>query len=138
VQGAEDALRNLAAHDMEFTLRSKQQVEQMMGALQATNLQIMGVVENMSGISLRVEDEVNTAVTALQFQDMSDQLLTHLQKRLQTWEKIGASAAVFSDDCDESQLGLQRAIQQCAAQLSSLEHVPVLQKNVNSGSVELF
>jgi hypothetical protein len=44
-------------------------------------------------------------------------------------EKIGASAAIFTNDSEDSQLGLQRAIQQCAAQLSTLDHAPVLQKS---------
>jgi methyl-accepting chemotaxis protein len=139
VQGAEQALRQLADHDMSFTLRSKQEVERMMTGLQATNDQIMAVVEQMRGISVLVEGEVNSAVTALQYQDMSDQLLAHLHRRLATWQEIGRSTAqITGRDWTNDAAGLRRALQQAASQLSTLEHMPVKQKNVDSGSVELF
>jgi methyl-accepting chemotaxis protein len=139
VAGAEGALRQLAEHDMTFTMRSKQEVERMMTGLQATNTQIIGVVENMSAISEHVGNEVNTAVTALQFQDMSDQLLAHLQNRLQTWQSISDSAATLTaQQWGEDSQSLQNALHRCAAELAKLQHVPVQQRNVDSGSVELF
>lgn len=139
VQGAEVALRQLAEHDMSFTLQSKQEVERMMTGLKATNSQIMAVVEQMRGISVLVEGEVNTAVTALQFQDMSDQLLAHLQQRLAVWENIGKSTADLANrNWDRDPQGLRQALQQAASQLTALDHMPVKQKNVDSGSVELF
>jgi methyl-accepting chemotaxis protein len=139
VQGAEQALRQVAEHDMTFTLRSKQEVEHMMTGLQETNSQIMAVVEQMSGISVLVEGEVNSAVTALQFQDMSDQLLEHVQRRLRTWHDIGRTTAQLTSRTGTGDAqGLRQALQQAASQLSALEHMPVKQQNVDSGSVELF
>lgn len=139
VKGAEAALQQLAEHDMTFTLRSKEQVEIMMEGLQSTNAQIVGVVAQMSSISGRVEIEVNTAVTALQFQDMSNQLIAHLQNRLHTWESIGNSAALLADSQNTGDWReLQRTLHHCSEQLATLEHVPVEQKDVASGSVELF
>ena len=138
VQGAEQALRQLAEHDMSFTLRSKQEVEHMMTGLQSTNTQIMGVVEQMRGISVLVEGEVNSAVTALQFQDMSDQLLAHLQRRLVAFRELGNSVIRLDGHGAGDARGLLQALQQAGGQLSTLEHVPVKQKNVDSGSVELF
>jgi methyl-accepting chemotaxis protein len=137
VQGAEQALQQLAEHDMSFTSRSKQEVEHMMSGLKATNTQIMGVVEQMRGISVLVEGEVSNAVTALQFQDMSDQLLAHLQQRLRTWQDIGHSTAQLAGRTHDAE-GLRQALQQVSSQLSTLEHMPVKQQNVDSGSVELF
>lgn len=139
VQGAEQALHQLAEHDMSFTTRSKQEVERMMTGLQATNARIMAVVEQMRGISVLVESEVNNAVTALQFQDMSDQLLAHMQRRLAVWQNIGRStSAVTNRDWGQDAQGLRQALQQAVSQLAVLDHMPVEQKSVNSGSVELF
>jgi methyl-accepting chemotaxis protein len=93
----------------------------------------------MSGISVLVEGEVNSAVTALQFQDMSDQLLEHVQRRLRTWHDIGRTTAQLTSRTGTGDAqGLRQALQQAASQLSALEHMPVKQQNVDSGSVELF
>lgn len=139
VIGAEEALRQLAERDMSFALHSKQQIEEMMTSLQATNSQIMGVVDQMGDISAEVGTKVNTAVRALQFQDMSDQLLNHLQKRLSNWQQISDAAALaVSARANGDWKQLQEALQQCNQRLMLLDHVPVKQNNVSSGEVELF
>ncbi len=139
VISAEDALRQLAERDMSFALHSKQQIEEMMTSLQATNTQIVGVVDQMGDISTQVGARVNTAVRALQFQDMSDQLLNHLQKRLNSWQGISdgaAEAKLMQGGGDWRQL--RGALHECNERLALLDHVPVKQSNVSSGEVELF
>lgn len=139
VIGAEDALRQLAERDMSFALHSKTQIEEMMTSLQATNTQIVGVVDQMGDIASDVGNKVNTAVRALQFQDMSDQLLNHLQKRLHGWQEISDSAAEVAqlrEGGDWRQL--QGALHECNQRLMVLDHVPVKQNSLSSGEVELF
>lgn len=139
VLGAEEALRQLAERDMSFALHSKTQIEEMMTSLQATNTQIVGVVDQMGDISNEVGAKVNAAVRALQFQDMSDQLLNHLQKRLGSWQEISDSTANVvptREGCDWRQV--QDALHQCNERLATLDHVPVKQHSVSSGEVELF
>jgi methyl-accepting chemotaxis protein len=139
VIGAEDALRQLAERDMSFALHSKTQVEEMMTALQATNTQIVGVVDQMGEIANDVGGKVNTAVRALQFQDMSDQLLNHLQKRLQSWQAVSGNVAEFVPQMESKNWNQSRqALQKCSEQLKVLEHVPVTQASIRSGEIELF
>ncbi len=139
VIGAEDALRQLAERDMSFALHSKTQIEEMMTSLQSTNSQIVGVVDQMGDISSEVGARVNAAVRALQFQDMSDQLLNHLQKRLRSWQEISDAAAETlpaggSSDWEQ----LQESLQRCNQRLALLDHVPVKQRDVSGGEIELF
>lgn len=110
-----------------------------MESLQSTNSQIVGVVDQMGEISSEVGVKVNAAVRALQFQDMSDQLLNHLQRRLHSWQEISQGATdveAAPESCDWRQL--REALHQSNLRLALLEHVPVQQRNMSSGDVELF
>ena len=136
---AEGTLHLLAEHDMSFALKTKHQVEEMMGSLQSTNSQILGVVDHMGDIASEVENKVHTTVRALQFQDMTDQLLNHIKKRLNGWQTmpgIAAQSSSFRDDDQWKQLHL--FLQECGERLALLDHVPVKQNSINSGDVELF
>ena len=139
VHETEAALGRLAQRDMSVTMESKQQVEHMMESLEQGNQQIVQVVAQMSGIAQQVDQQINTAVTALQFQDLSHQLLGHLRKRLGGWRAMGKSTervveSNWSSDWDS----MRKVIQECGTQLATLEHVPVRQRNVGSGEIELF
>ena len=139
VKGAESELRQLADRDMSFALHSKNRVEDMMLSLQGTNTQVIGAIEHMNDISVQVKNEVNTAVRALQFQDMSDQLLNHLQKRLSSWQQIAQSVAGVAPAHDGGDWKrLEEALLACNKKLTFLDHVPVEQQDVSSGEVELF
>lgn len=139
VLGAEGSLHMLAEHDISFALKTKQNVEEMMGSLQATNAQIVGVVEQMGDISSEVKNKVNAAVRALQFQDMSDQLLNHLQKRLSGWQELSDAAAESTSVREKGDWRqLQEALQEWNQRLALLDHVPVKQHSVSSGEIELF
>ncbi|MFT3931721.1 MAG: methyl-accepting chemotaxis protein [Spongiibacteraceae bacterium] len=139
VLGAEKSLHDLSEHDISFALKTKENVEDMMSSLQGTNTQIVGVIDHMSDIAAEVEGKVNAAVRALQFQDMSDQLLQHLQKRLRGWSEVSSSAVKAAPSMEsKSWRQLQQTLHQCNEQLKLLEHVPVKQSNVGSGEVELF
>lgn len=138
VLGAEGALKQLAERDMSFALHSKTHVEEMMNSLQQTNTQVLAVVDQMGDISSDVGNRVNAAVRALQFQDMADQLLTHLQKRLHSWYEVSNSAVEAVPGVANDWRQLQRILHRCSEQLQLLEHVPVKQNNISSGEVELF
>lgn len=139
VHETEEALGRLAQRDMSITLESKLQVEHMMESLELGNQQIVQVVAQMSDISKQVDRQINTAVTALQFQDMSHQLLGHLRKRLDGWRAMGKSTErVVESNWNSDWDSMRNVIHECGVQLSALEHVPVQQKNVGSGEIELF
>ncbi len=73
----------------------------------------------------RAMQHLDTAVTALQFQDMASQLISHTHRRLQS------CAASLSQDacvCNEAS----------AAQLPQIRPNPVAQTLMDAGSIELF
>ena len=74
-----------------------------------------------------VRDELGNAVTALQFQDMASQLITHTHQRLRSCADQLAGA-VFADDEDGEAVLIQ----------APLRPNPVTQSEMDAGAVDLF
>jgi methyl-accepting chemotaxis protein len=106
-------------------------------------------VEELSAIANEVEGDVRVAVTSLQFQDLSTQLLSHIQGRVEAIEAMLNKVASISvdengavdDPADDSSRRLarfQNAIDEAADTIRQLKHNPVLQEHMAAGDIELF
>ncbi len=143
LMAAEDSINKLAAKDMTFVMDSKRHVESMMVDLAALNQTIANNGVELSQISAKVEQNVSVAVSTLQFQDMSSQLIGHAQLRLTALQEVVNELAKGS-----SGLTLNAYLEQLAAYNKSLhQHVvsldekktnPVAQNNFDTGDIELF
>jgi methyl-accepting chemotaxis protein len=89
----------------------------------------------------KLEHEVNTAVTSMQFQDMVTQLLAHVGKRLDAMSTVTHIAAPLADP------GIEPAVARAAhsrleAEISSAREAtaknPVTQASMQTGDIELF
>jgi methyl-accepting chemotaxis protein len=139
VHETEAALGRLAARDMSLTLESKSQVESMMETLERSNQEVVMVVAQMAEISQQVDSEISSAVIAMQFQDMSHQLLEHLRKRLSGWRAMGESSeSAINEHWSSNWESIRSVLDECKTQLDSLSHAPVKQRDVGSGAIELF
>ncbi|KAF1067649.1 MAG: Methyl-accepting chemotaxis protein 4 [Pseudomonas citronellolis] len=90
IRDAERAIAQLAEKDMGFALDSKQKVQRMFDDLEAMNQHTLQVIQELDRLSGEVGQGVDGAVTALQFQDMSSQLLGQVGKHV---ARLGAFAA---------------------------------------------
>jgi len=140
---AEQSINKLAATDMTFVMDSKQRVQVMMTDLTALNETIAGNAVELNLINAKVEQNVAVAVSTLQFQDMSSQLLAHAQMRLTALQEVANEMRKGTDRPDRGEY-----LEQIAAYNRSLhEHVvlldekksnPVAQDNFATGDIELF
>ena len=132
---AEESVSQLAAKDMSFALGSKKQVQDMRGGLGDLNVHTMQVVSELDELSHEVGNTVSRAITALQFQDMSSQLLTlmrkHCQQLIQFSRELSALPA-------HGGLQQQRQLDEAIASLSNLPHNPVSQASMAAGDIDLF
>ncbi|MDG9976972.1 methyl-accepting chemotaxis protein [Ectopseudomonas oleovorans] len=132
---AEESVSQLAAKDMSFALGSKKQVQDMLGGLGDLNVHTMQVVSELDELSHEVGNTVSRAITALQFQDMSSQLLTlmrkHCQQLIQFSRELSALPA-------HGGLQQQRQLDEAIASLSNLPHNPVSQASMAAGDIDLF
>jgi methyl-accepting chemotaxis protein len=140
---AEDSISKLATKDMTYVMDSKKHVEAMMGDIAELNKTVASNGVELNQSSTRVEQNVAVAVSTLQFQDMSSQLIGHAQLRLSALREVVNELGKSLD-----QLSSQEYLEQLAAYNRSLtQHVitldekksnPVAQNNFNTGDIELF
>lgn len=140
---AEESIKNLATKDMNYVMGSKKHVESMMADIAELNETVAMNGVELSQISSRVEQNVAVAVSTLQFQDMSSQLIGHAQMRLAALQEVINELGKGSDQVScsaylEQLAGYKRSLQQHVVALDEKKSNPVAQNNFNTGEVELF
>lgn len=152
IQETEQSIHRMAARDMSEALASKERVDATMGEVHRVNTSMAGSVEELGRIAREVESNVNSAVTALQFQDMAGQLVAHARRRVVEIEgslaevmRLPEALAQASRTGGQDDAALSQA-QAAIAQVQEKLHVirsrtaknPVHQTAVASGVVDLF
>ncbi|WP_407071356.1 methyl-accepting chemotaxis protein [Pseudomonas aeruginosa] len=135
IQDAEGAISQLADKDMSFALDSKQKIQGMLDDLEAMNRHTLKVIHELDRLSLEVGQGVNAAVTALQFQDMSSQLLGQMRKH---HARLGAFALGLGALRTRPRQEWPARVAQEVAELRRPLPSPVSQNSVEVGEVELF
>src|SRR5690606_5243095 len=151
IQETERSIHSMAARDMDAAMASKQRVDQTMEEVQRINSTMEKGVEELGCIACRVEFDVNTAVTALQLQDMATPLLNHARKRVdEIQESLGdvarrpAALTRGAEDLngDGSPQPADAPTPQAPGRLeearSRTARNPVRQEEMASGEIELF
>lgn len=135
LRAADDSVSQLAAKDMTFALGSRKHVNEMLEDLANANghtLQVVGRLDSISGV---IGAEVNRAITALQFQDMSGQLLGQMQGHCQRLEQFVVRLQEHARLPADQQLS---ALQDERAQLRNRPSSPVTQTSMTAGDIDLF
>jgi methyl-accepting chemotaxis protein len=151
VKQTESAIERMAGQDMNFALESKQQVEGIIGTMEAQNSARIQAIGSLGDSANVVESLVGRAVTALQFQDMVSQLLSHILRRVEALDVVMRQFDTLGGALDKEAAALNigaaihslRAEQAAiAAALRDIEiqtvHNPVDQKAMTEGDIELF
>ena len=149
IRDMEQVINQLASHDLNFALESKQDVENAMGRIQQLNQAMAVKVVELADITRRVGENVNKTVTTLQFQDLSGQLLSHVSARVQATDSVVSSMGPILRGLSrrtEAQIAagmLGPLLDRATAALAKMRQVsqrtsPVQQGKIESGSVELF
>ena len=140
---AEKSINSLAATDMTFVMDSKQRVEIMMGDLSELNTTIANNAVELNQINAKVEQNVAVAVSTLQFQDMSSQLLAHAQMRLVALQEVAGEMCKGTDQPNRAEYleqiaAYNRSLHEHVVSLDEKKSNPVAQDNFATGDVELF
>ncbi len=147
VKGTEDAIAKLASTDMNFALESKQQVEQVLHSMEGLNQQRGSAIVHLGEHARAMDQEVNRAVTALQFQDLVSQLIAHVDRRADGLTRLMDELAQLSGGIRQAAAGggtagLLSAVSAVRQQLVVLDEKtgvsPVRQQEVSHGEIDLF
>jgi methyl-accepting chemotaxis protein len=137
---ANESIYAIASMDMNFALQSKQRVEVTMARLETINHAMADAARGIDAHAAQVTSEVNAAVTALQFQDLSSQLIGHAQVRLDALSDSVRGVAQSFAGARDMDAAIASAGERVAA-LSNLDNTrlnPVKQESMSSGDIELF
>jgi methyl-accepting chemotaxis protein len=140
LSSSQDAILSVASTDMTYTLQSKQRVQDTLAQIEGLNQTMGSAVQNIDALAERVSHEVNTAVRALQFQDMTSQLVNHAARRIETVQEIISGMDLAVHDIHDLSTGLPAAHQRVreTVRKASERMNPVRQENIDSGGIELF
>lgn len=141
IHQAETVIHGISSKDMNFALQSKRSVETMMGEVKDINTVIQSVLEELDAATGTVEKNVQSAVTTLQFQDLSSQLINHSQQRLHVLQEILSGInnidKKFIDQGNRIE-HWHRKLGEARTLIERTRHNPVKQLNVDAGDIELF
>lgn len=140
---AEDSIGKLATKDMTYVMDSKKHVEAMMVDIAELNKTIEKNGVELGQISNKVEQNVAVAVSTLQFQDMSSQLIGHAQLRLAALREVANELGKGADQVNSQEYldqlaAYNRSLNQHVITLDEKKSSPVAQSNFNTGDIELF
>jgi methyl-accepting chemotaxis protein len=91
---AQGMIQSMASKDMNIALSSKASIDNMMIEISAMNDTFSQNVSGLSILSENIDNNVNSAVRALQFEDMSRQLIDYLQQRVGHFQAIADEIAI--------------------------------------------
>lgn len=137
---AHSAILSVASMDMNFALQSKSQLEITMVRLEGLNGEMRDAVAHIDGLAGKVGLEVNSAVQALQFQDLTTQLIGQTGKHMNTVHTLISSMDMAVHGIDDIATGLPVAHQRIREEIgrASERVTPVSQQDMQSGDIELF
>jgi methyl-accepting chemotaxis protein len=140
---AEHYIDKLAANDMTFVMDSKQHVKSMMTDLTELNATIANNAVELNLLNAKVEHNVGVAVSTLQFQDMSSQLIGHAQMRISAMQEIANEMSRGTDSPSPREYldqiaAYNRLLHDHVVTLDAKKSNPVAQDNFDTGGVELF
>jgi methyl-accepting chemotaxis protein len=152
IRETEGAIDEMASHDRESAVRSKEDFDGTMVAIQKVNALTASRVGDLSALVEEIERQVGVAVTSLQFQDMTSQLIGHTQVRIEQGQKllaglygVGDVLASFAamplsaDDQSGEQAARFQRVTELLEQVRSVTHRnPVQAAQMAHGDVELF
>ncbi|QAU34319.1 chemotaxis protein [Janthinobacterium sp. 17J80-10] len=131
----------MAIHE---TVRAQQD---LVDALLSNGVPPSGSAEKLKDLQGEIGRHVNAAVTGLQFQDMTTQLIGRTVRRVTGLREVldvleGGSAAILADASAENIAevlhNLNAVVESQAKKLESLLWKPVHQTHMESGDIELF
>lgn len=143
LKSAEQTINMLAATDMSHVMQSKKHVYDMMQDLTHLNETLAQDSIELGRINKEVEQNVSIAVSTLQFQDMSSQLIGHAQMRLTALREVSEvikNGARCANDREylEQISAYGNVLHEHVVSLDAKKSNPVSQDSFETGDIELF
>lgn len=148
LEKAQEVVSKIASKDITFAIESKTQVDGMIDEMVSLTGRIEGSIKDVSSMSETMNGQINTAVRALQFEDIVRQLAEHNVNRLSEltglitrMQQLLASDVVGDAETEEF-ISLLEALKNDISHFEETRtdenYNPVLQNSMSQGDVDLF
>lgn len=150
ISDADNTITSMASQDVSYAFDSKSQIDSMFGKVSDRTDRAQYTMKQLSRLAEDVDANVTHAVTSLQFQDLSSQVIYHIKTRTQLVETILTSMSdtkasldqtEFENDYEETQAKIESFKDNLVKISNLIEHTntnPVMQKKMSDGTVDLF
>lgn len=140
----------IAASDLTLTMNSKGRMDEMMSEIEQTNMNITNELKNVSNIAAEITTDVELALQSMQFEDMTNQLLVHLNKRVETLRGFANASSLLRHDInivnrkeiagqlEEHIVHLQTAMSAAHELSDKTNKNPVHQESMDDGEIDFF
>ncbi|OEU69793.1 MAG: hypothetical protein BA874_06525 [Desulfuromonadales bacterium C00003068] len=139
----ETSIHGLAKQSDKLVQEERENIKKVMGDAQGYYELVDSSAQQISELASSVSRQVGYAVTSMQFQDMSTQIIDTVSKRLVAAEEllnglVALSRSVDSNDSNDSNEQLLQLLDSANDLVQQSHHNPVSQKNMDEGDIELF
>ncbi|PCJ33322.1 MAG: hypothetical protein COA90_00340 [Gammaproteobacteria bacterium] len=140
-------VNKVVSTDMNVALSGKNKVTEMSGTIEKIQSTTADVIDKTQAASTEISLLVNQAVTSLQFEDMSTQLLAHIARRVSAITDLSELvdtlhdariSADLSKKHQDSLTSLKASLILLHPKIESVQHQAVSQKDLDEGGIELF
>lgn len=146
ISDARDIVGEVAKRDMNIAISAKGRVNDMLHEIGEMDLAVSQKLGDIRGVAKKINEDVNIAVRALQFEDIAGQLMGYIMARLDNVERFISDAekrtfAVKAETTMEYILfmrGMRSEIANMRKGWDVKIHNPVAQNSMSSGDIELF
>jgi len=147
---ASNVVGGLASSDIALNLSSKDRFTEILSGFEEMNVFVTKTLSEVTEISAVVTEDVNTAIRALQFEDMTKQLVTQMEERITALGSAVEDISGFLDYCVTNDMydvdAVADRIQELDHSVSSRIRVSAVQQDkkiveqgsVDEGEIELF
>jgi methyl-accepting chemotaxis protein len=142
---AKDMIQIMASQDMNTAIESKASVDKMMVSIQHINEELARGLDAICAQTDQIGERVGAAVRALQFEDISRQLveyvqanLNHLRELMDEHQKRMRESHGSDEETYTSLMNGRKQIEQLKVLWSSRSNKPIRQQDLDEGEIELF
>ena len=150
IGSADSTINNMATQDMSYAFDSKGKIDNMLSAVKSKSDAAHYTMKQLNKLAGDVDGSVVSAVTSLQFQDLTSQVIFHIQSRTELIESViesmsdiemkmqdeASSDAVIATH--ERIINFKEAINEVSKLIEHTNTNPVMQKKMSDGTIDLF
>ncbi len=133
-----EEVKQLASYDISFILEAKKEAEQAIKLLVSKSESDQETTQKLERITCTLKDSINHAMRSLQYEDISNQVITYLQEKQNHFSGHLNSLVNEAAYAEFSETWLNNKISEINTDLKQGKNNPISSGSMDSGSIELF